>query len=76
MALHKTHLTPTSSLLQKLRPQYQALHLLVAAIYFFAVARKSDAFDHCSALQRHIRTLHFQILDEGDVIAIFQFTAV
>ncbi len=48
----------------------------MAAINFIWIACEPDAFNHRAALQRDIGTFDFQVLDQGDVVAILQFIAV
>lgn len=82
-ALHSHRVEPgddevraPSRLLQKFRPEHEALHLLRVALHLVRVAGEADVLHECAALDRFRGAFDLEVLDERDAVAVFQFVAV
>ncbi|CDX23607.1 hypothetical protein MPLB_300008 [Mesorhizobium sp. ORS 3324] len=67
---------PHSRLLQKLRLQHQALHLLGVAFDLAGIAVEADVLHQRAALDGLGRALDLEVLDQGHGVAILQRRAV
>jgi hypothetical protein len=66
----------SSRLLQKLRPQHQALDLVGASFDLVGVVGEMDVSDHGAALQHRGGALQLEVLNQRDAVALGESCAV